>query len=65
MPVSDEISQKLLNVTGLVDVTTLGTINNTTAKISNSTRTQSLEDMLVTNIKENAFNESNSWISVS
>lgn len=65
MPVSDEVSQKLLNVIGLIDMTTLSTTTNTAIKINNPSRTQSLEDMLVTEIKEDALHESNLWISVS
>lgn len=64
MPVADEVSQKLLNVTGLVDTSTLPTANAATAKSSNFAHTQSLEDMLVMSVKEDALHSDHSWVYV-
>lgn len=62
MAVADEVSQKLLNVTGLVDTSTLPTANAATTKSSNFTHTQSLEEMLVMSVKEDALHSDHSWV---
>lgn len=64
MAVADEVSQKLLNVTGLVDTSTLPTANAATTKSSNFTHTQSLEEMLVMSVKEDALHSDHSWVYV-
>lgn len=61
MPVSDEVSQKLLTVTGLVDTSTLPIANTASTKNSNLTHTQSLEDMLVMSVKEDVLHSDHSW----
>lgn len=60
MPVSDEISQKLMTVAGLLDGTTI-----TDGKTKESSQTHSLEEMLVMGIDKDALNDNNTWVSVS
>jgi hypothetical protein len=64
MPVSDEISQKLMTVAGLINMDGIS-LPVTDVKTKEFTQTQSLEDMLVMGIDENVFNSNNSWVSVS
>lgn len=66
MPVADEISQKLMTVTGLVNADNFSNStvnNNNTSKAT--IQTQSLEDMLVAGIDQDVFNQNNEWVSVS
>jgi hypothetical protein len=68
MPVSDEICQKLMNVTGLANMDTIlasAAIINTTIKSEDDTHTQSLEDMLVMEVGEHALKDNNEWVFVS
>ncbi|KAG2207159.1 hypothetical protein INT47_012212 [Mucor saturninus] len=63
MPVSDEISQKLMTLTGLVVDAPKSAVADTKTKASN--RTLSLEEMLVMDIEKDAFNDAHSWVSSS
>ncbi|KAI7893801.1 uncharacterized protein EV154DRAFT_416287 [Mucor mucedo] len=63
MPVSDEISQKLMTLTGLVVDAPKSAVADAKTKASN--RTLSLEEMLVMDIEKDAFNDAHSWVSVS
>jgi hypothetical protein len=67
MPVSDEISQKLMNITGLTspDTGSVPATTNILIKNQQTSHTQSLESILVVEVGDNAFEGSNSWVSVS
>ncbi|GAA5794946.1 hypothetical protein HPULCUR_000296 [Helicostylum pulchrum] len=69
MPVADEISQKLMTVTGLVNAdnfsnsTANNNNNNNTSK--DTIQTQSLEDMLVAGIDQDVSSQNSEWVSTS
>lgn len=63
MPVSDEISQKLMTMIGLVIDTPKNAVAEGKTKALN--QTLSLEEMLVMGIEKDAFNDAHSWVSVS
>lgn len=64
IPVADEICQKLMTVTGIIDVENISSsaVDNTT---KTTMQTQSLEDMLVAGVDQDTFNENNEWVVVS
>ncbi|KAI9365745.1 hypothetical protein BD770DRAFT_312536 [Pilaira anomala] len=63
IPVADEICQKLMTITGTINVENISSsaIDNTTKE---TIQTQSLEDMLVAGVDQDTFNENNEWVVV-